>query len=64
LLSSSRDKMIKMWEVSSGYCIHNFTGHSEWVRMIRVSPDGTLFASCSNDKVKHGTDQNEILYFD
>ena len=27
-----------------------FTGHREWVRMVRVSPDGSLIASCSNDQ--------------
>ena len=25
-------------------------GHREWVRMVRVSPDGLLVASCSNDQ--------------
>lgn len=27
-----------------------FTGHREWVRMVRVYQDGSLFASCSNDQ--------------
>lgn len=31
------------------YCVKSFTGHREWVRMVRVHPDGTIFASCSND---------------
>lgn len=26
-----------------------YTGHREWVRMVRVNQDGSLFASCSND---------------
>ncbi len=26
------------------------SGHREWVRMVRVSPDGTFIASCSNDQ--------------
>lgn len=49
LLSASRDKTIKMWEVASGYCVKTFTGHREWVRMVRVNVDGSLMASCSND---------------
>lgn len=49
LLSASRDKTIKMWEVASGYCVKTYTGHREWVRMIRINVDGTLMASCSND---------------
>lgn len=31
------------------YCVKSYTGHREWVRMVRVHPDGQLFASCSND---------------
>ena len=27
-----------------------FTGHREWVRMVRVNQDGSLLASCSNDQ--------------
>ncbi|KAH7731542.1 lissencephaly-1 [Aphelenchoides avenae] len=51
ILSASRDKTIKLWEVASGYCMFTFTGHAEWVRMVRVHADGAYFASCSFDKV-------------
>lgn len=27
-----------------------FTGHREWVRMVRPNQDGSLIASCSNDQ--------------
>ncbi|KAF4526318.1 hypothetical protein B566_EDAN015471 [Ephemera danica] len=60
IVSSSRDKTIKMWEVATGsdsltcpcsrYCVKTFTGHREWVRAVRASPDGSLLASCSNDQ--------------
>lgn len=33
----------------SRYCVKSYTGHREWVRMVRVHPDGAIFASCSND---------------
>ena len=33
------------------YCVRTFTGHREWVRMVRVNSDGTLLASTSNDQV-------------
>lgn len=36
-------------QVASGYCVKTFTGHQEWVRCVRPSPDGSLLASCSND---------------
>ena len=29
-----------------------YIGHREWVREVRVSPDGSLLASCSNDQVR------------
>jgi len=31
--------------------VKTFTGHREWVRMVRVNQDGSLLASCSNDQV-------------
>ena len=41
-----------MWEVATGYCVKTYTGHREWVRMVRILPglDGSLMASCSNDQ--------------
>ena len=32
------------------YCVKTFTGHRDWVRMVRPNQDGTLIASCSNDQ--------------
>lgn len=32
------------------YCVKTFTGHREWVRMVRPNQDGSLLASCSNDQ--------------
>lgn len=34
----------------NSYCVKTFTGHREWVRMVRPNQDGTLIASCSNDQ--------------
>ena len=39
-----------MWETATGYCVKTYTGHREWVRMVRVHADGDLIASCSNDQ--------------
>lgn len=50
LLSSSRDKSIKMWEVTTGFCVKTFLGHTEWVRQVSVNETGNLIASCSNDE--------------
>jgi len=30
--------------------VKTFTGHREWVRMVRPNQDGSLIASCSNDQ--------------
>lgn len=49
VVSCSRDKTIKIWEVSTGYCIRTLIGHREWVRQVRIYWDGSYLASCSND---------------
>ena len=50
ILSCSRDKTIKIWELSTGYCIRTLHGHRDWVRMVRIYSDGLHIASCSNDQ--------------
>nr|CAD2162177.1 unnamed protein product [Meloidogyne enterolobii] len=50
ILSGSRDKLIKLWDVTNGYCVQNFSKHTEWVRVVLVNEEGTYFASCSSDK--------------
>lgn len=39
-----------MWKVSHKNFITSFTGHTNWVRCARFSPDDKLIASCSDDK--------------
>lgn len=52
ILSGSRDKSIKLWEVATGYCKKTFSGaHDEWVRDIVVSETlPNVFASCASDQ--------------
>ncbi|KAJ1551077.1 protein with putative role during mitosis, partial [Cladochytrium tenue] len=50
LISASRDKTIKVWEIATGYCIKTLYGHDDWVRKAVASEDGKLIASCSNDQ--------------
>lgn len=50
LLSASRDKTIKLWDVIGGVCIFTFTGHDNWVRDLCEHPSGKYFVSCSDDK--------------
>jgi platelet-activating factor acetylhydrolase IB subunit alpha len=50
IFSASRDKTIKMWEVSTGNCKKTLEGHSEWVRCISINSSGSMLASCSDDE--------------
>ncbi|KAL4647617.1 lissencephaly-1 B-like [Arapaima gigas] len=50
LLSGSRDKTIKMWDVSTGMCLMTLVGHDNWVRGVMVHPGGKFIVSCADDK--------------
>lgn len=50
LVSASRDKTIRIWELSTGFCIKTITGHAEWVRSVNVSEDSRLLCTGSNDQ--------------
>ncbi|XP_033119059.1 lissencephaly-1 homolog [Anneissia japonica] len=50
LISGSRDKTIKMWDVSAGICIMTLVGHDNWVRGILFHPGGKYIMSAADDK--------------
>lgn len=50
LISASRDKTIKLWDVFASSCIFTFVGHDNWVRSVIVHPNGKYIVSCSDDK--------------
>ena len=50
--SGSSDKMVKLWDVTSGECLHTFEGHSDDVWSVSFSPDGTKVASGSYREMK------------
>jgi platelet-activating factor acetylhydrolase IB subunit alpha len=50
-LTGSRDSLIKLWEIDSAHCVHNFRGHEDWVRMIRLNSTAKYLASCSTDRL-------------
>ncbi|OMJ14327.1 Nuclear distribution protein PAC1, partial [Smittium culicis] len=58
IVSASRDKTIKIWEFSSGYCVKTISGHSEWVRHVSVSEDSKLLITASNDQSVRVWDAN------
>ena len=49
LVSGSRDKTIKLWELSSGRELRTFTGHTYVVSSVALSPDGRYLVSGSYD---------------
>ena len=50
LVSGSRDRTIKVWDVSVGVCLFTLIGHDNWVRGICWHPGGNYIISCSDDK--------------
>lgn len=50
IISASRDKTIKIFDVFASSCIYTFNGHENWVRRICIHPNGKYLISCSDDK--------------
>ncbi|TWH43478.1 AAA-like domain-containing protein [Dulcicalothrix desertica] len=50
LASASKDKTIKLWNVTTGQQISSLTGHKNEVNSVAFSPDGKTLASASSDK--------------
>ena len=49
LVSASRDKTLKVWDVTTGYCMMTLRGHTGWVRDVFPSPDGRFLLSTGDD---------------
>jgi platelet-activating factor acetylhydrolase IB subunit alpha len=50
LVSCSRDKTLKLWDISTGYCKRTWSGHENWVRRLDLSRDGQTLVSASDDQ--------------
>ncbi|TBR58721.1 hypothetical protein B4U84_22795 [Westiellopsis prolifica IICB1] len=50
LVSGSRDKTIKIWQLETGELLHTLKGHADGVYAIALSPDGQTIASGSADQ--------------
>lgn len=50
LISGSRDKTIKVWDVGLGTCLFTLIGHDNWVRGVCWHPGGKYIISVSDDK--------------
>ncbi|KAK2733735.1 protein with putative role during mitosis [Myotisia sp. PD_48] len=49
LASASKDTEIRLWDVTSGYCVKTIQGHNGWVRDICPSFDGKFLLSTGDD---------------
>jgi len=50
IISGSRDRTIKIWQVSTGACVKTLQGHDNWVRQVLIHPSGRFIVSCGDDK--------------
>lgn len=50
LASASRDKTIRIWDITTGYCVKTIHGHVDWVRDVCPSVDGRFLLSAGDDR--------------
>ena len=50
LVSASRDKSIKFWDINNSSVLFTLMGHDNWVRQLRFMPHGRFLLSCADDK--------------
>lgn len=50
LASGGRDKVVKLWEVSTGRLVHSLVGHDAAVTALAFTPDSRTLASASADE--------------
>jgi WD40 repeat protein len=49
LISGSRDRTLRLWQVSDGQCLQVLAGHQSQVHGVSLSPDGQRLLSASRD---------------
>ena len=52
IISSSHDKMIKLWDIRKGACIKTLTNHKKGVRALANHHTEYTFASAGADKIR------------
>jgi len=50
LVSGSRDKQIKLWDLATQQCLYTLSGHDNWVRSVTFLCSGIYLISSADDK--------------
>ncbi|MEO2049673.1 MAG: hypothetical protein ABGX16_24200 [Pirellulales bacterium] len=49
LASGGTDKIVRLWCLEKQQILHEFEGHTDWIRGLTFAPDGMTLASASDD---------------
>jgi WD40 repeat protein len=50
VVTASHDHILRIWDSNTALALQLFTGHSEWICGVAISPDETLLASVGGDQ--------------
>ena len=50
MVTASKDKITRIWDVKTGKCIHTFTGHTDEVRSAQFNHNGTQLLTTGRSK--------------
>ncbi|KAL2313373.1 MAPK organizer 1 family WD repeat protein [Schizosaccharomyces pombe] len=50
VLAAGNERVVRLWNVKSGACIHEYAGHGHEILDLDLVYDSTKFASCGGDK--------------
>lgn len=51
IVSGSRDKTVRLWEITRGVCVREFSEVNDWAKQVCVNEEGNYLAACVADCV-------------